>query len=559
MGTNKVTAINRRVRRRHHALHRGALATSAVFALSAHAFEIDTGNSDITVRWDTTVKYSNAFRLKSASAALLSNPNNDDGDRNFGPGLISNRMDLFSEMDVTWQRRFGARVSGAAYYDSIYNGSNDNPGIAGGAFPNQTSVSYNRFTHAARVNQGRNVELLDAFLFGKFDLENGAATVRAGKHSLIWGESLFFGGNAVAGGQMPVDAVKLASVPGTQFKEAIRPVPQVSGQIQLGPQFSLAGYYQFQWAASKVPFAGTYFSDNDIAAGSETMLLGPGVPPARRLSDARGRNSGQGGVQLKIRGEETDYSLFAIRYHSKTPQVIPVLGMTPQGPTPSGYYLAYQEAITAFGASASRTFDNFNIAIEGSLRHNQDLATNRGVDTSAFTDAARSNNRSNPAYAVGNTAHINVSTIASLPATPLWREASLTAEAAWNRVMKITKNTDAADARGSRDGLQFRFVLEPMYRNVFPGVDVSVPVGMSWAPKGARPLAAGSPSAWTPEGGGDMNIGINASFRDAWRFTLAYTHYYGPSSTFMSSDGSFGWRQTLKDRDFIAASLRYSF
>ncbi|KGP02054.1 hypothetical protein JT27_12125 [Alcaligenes faecalis] len=554
-----MTAHDRRALKRLCAFRGGALALGIALAVPAQGFEIDVGNPDMTVRWDTTVKYSNAFRLKSASSDLLSNPNNDDGNRNFGRGLISNRLDLFSEMDVMWQRRFGLRVSGAAYYDSVYNESNDNPGLAGGAFPNQTSVAYNRFTNDVRVKHGRNVELLDAFVFGKFDMDNGAATLRAGRHSLIWGESLFFGANAIAGGQMPIDAVKLASVPGTQFKEAIRPVPQISGQIQLGPQVSVGAYYQFQWAESKVPLAGSYFSDNDTAAGSETLMVAPGLPPARRLADARARNSGQGGLQLKLRLDETDLGLYAIRYHSKTPQVIPVLGVTPQGPMPTGYYLAYQEAITAVGASASRTFDNFNIAIEGSIRHNQDLATNRGIDASALTGEPFSNNRHNPAYAVGDTAHINISTIASLPATSLWREANLTAEAAWNRVLKITKNPDAADVRGTRDGFQLRFVFEPMYRNVFPGVDISVPMGMSWAPKGSRPLAAGSPNAWTPEGGGDINIGINASFRDAWRFTLAYTHYYGPSSSFMSSDGVFGWQQSLRDRDFIAASLRYSF
>ncbi|WP_237171280.1 DUF1302 domain-containing protein [Pandoraea pulmonicola] len=535
------------------------LAAGAMSALSATAMEIDLGNPDVIARWDTTLKYSNAFRLSGAAPALVANPNNDDGDRNFRAGLISNRVDLFSEMDATWQRRFGVRLSGAAYYDSVYNRSNSNPGFAGGAYPNQTSVPSNQFTSTARVTQGRNVELLDAFVFGKFDLDTGDATVRAGRHALIWGESLFFGANAIAGGQMPVDAVKLASVPGTQFKEAIRPVPQLSGQMQLGPNVSVGAYYQLEWVPNRVPVAGTYFSNNDTDVGSERMLLGPGVPAAVRLGDVKPKNSGQGGVQLRFREADTDFGLYAIRFHSKTPQVVPVLGLTPGGPAPTGYRLAYQEGITALGASASHTFGDVNLAIEGSIRHNQDLASNRGVDASAISPAPATNNTDNPGYAVGNTAHINISSITSLPVTPFWREANLTAEFAWSHVMRITRNPGAADVNGTRDGFQVRFILEPTYRNVFSGVDISIPIGMSWAPSSSRPLAAGNPNAWTPAGGGDITIGINASFRDAWRFTLAYTHYYGALGSFTTAANAFSWQQTLKDRDFIAASLRYSF
>ena len=44
------------------------------------------------------------------------NANGDDGDRNFNKGLVSNRLDLFTEMDAVWQQRAGLRMSGAAYY-----------------------------------------------------------------------------------------------------------------------------------------------------------------------------------------------------------------------------------------------------------------------------------------------------------------------------------------------------------------------------------------------------------------------------------------------------------
>jgi hypothetical protein len=41
------------------------------------------------LRWDNTLKYSGAVRLREQSSALLANINGDDGNRNFDPGFIS--------------------------------------------------------------------------------------------------------------------------------------------------------------------------------------------------------------------------------------------------------------------------------------------------------------------------------------------------------------------------------------------------------------------------------------------------------------------------------------
>jgi hypothetical protein len=554
-----------RVRLGAFALRPVVLVAIALIAGHAGAAEIDVGNPDVAMRWDTAVKYSAAWRLKGQDPALLVNVNADDGERNFDKGLVSSRVDLFSEFDVSWQKRLGLRLSGAAYYDRVYNTTNDNPGFPGGAFPNQTSVPANEFTEATRKVHGRNAEVLDGFVFGKAELGGMTLSGRAGKHSLLWGESLFFGANAIAGGQMPVDAVKLLSVPGTQFKEAIRPVPMVSGQLQIDSRLSVGAYVQTSWAPNRVPAVGSYLSDSDAAVeGAERIYTGA-TSAAVRTADLRARNSGQGGVQLRYRGEETDFGLYAIRFHDKTPQLVPVLSVVPGvGPVPTSYYLAYHENIDAFGASASRTFGNFNVAIEASVRRNADLASSQAVDASNLAAPGvipATDNRDNPGYAVGRTAHVNLSTLAQLDASPLWREATLLGEIAWNRVLKVTKNASAADPRATRDGVALRMVFTPMYRNVLPGVDLGVPVGLGWAPKGSRPLAMNNPNTWIPNGGGDVSLGIDGSFRDVWRFGLGYTHYYGEMGTFQVSDtdSTFTWKQTRRDRDFIAASLRYSF
>ena len=94
-----------------------ALAISALFgAGAAQAFEIDTGNPDISMRWDNTFRYNLGLRAQSQDPKILASPNFDDGDRNFSNGsIVTNRLDLLSEFDFVWQRKHGFRVSAAGW------------------------------------------------------------------------------------------------------------------------------------------------------------------------------------------------------------------------------------------------------------------------------------------------------------------------------------------------------------------------------------------------------------------------------------------------------------
>lgn len=567
-----------------------AIALSGA-SLNAAAFQIDTGDSDVKVTWDNTVKYSSAWRLQNPDATLTRNPNMDDGDRNFKKGLISNRLDLLSELDVAY-KNVGARVSGAAWYDSEYLRNNDNPGFPGGAFPNQMSVGSNQFTQATRDIHGKNAEFLDAFVYGKFDLGERRATVRLGQHALQWGESVFFGGNAIAGGMAPVDVVKLLSVPNTQFKEAIRPVPQISGQIQLTPDVSFGAYYQFKWEPNRLPAVGSYFSFVDTAAdgGEQLLLAGPGSPfaaNAPRIVDQRAGDSGQGGFQMRFRIEETDFGLYLLRFHDKNFQQVVNAGLAPTvvpaaacggafgpagvaiGPNcflaggPVSYRLAYHEGITAFGGSVSHTFGSANFAMEASIRHNQDLASSGAFDASALGGPA-TNNNSNPGYATGKTAHINASVLWTLAPTVLFNEASFMGEVAWNRVLSVTHNpvnaigVAALDPHATRDSIAFRGIFTPTYRQVLSGLDIEVPIGLGFSPKGSRSMALG-PGNFPADGGGDFSVGVNGIYLDNWRVGLSYTHFFGPMDTLLNSTNAFSYKQTQGDRDFIALSVRTTF
>lgn len=553
-----------------------ALAFTALVATLpvGQAMELSGPDDEVKLTWNNTIRYGLGFRTSGQSAALTGNPNADDGDRNFGKGLISNRVELLSEFDARSNHGFGARISAQGWYDTVYNRSNDNPGFAGGAVPNNTSVPANQFNATTRRLQGRDLQLRDAFAFYNGDVNGVPVTVRAGQHALVWGESLFFAGNGIAGAQSPFDIARLQADPTAQAKEFVLPVPQISGQIQLTPTVTVGAYYQPKWKANTFPAVGSYFSVGDLfGAGAENMWVGPAAS-VPRAADLKARNSGQGGIQLRWRADETDYGLYWMNFHDKTPQIVTLIG--PTGPT--GFYQAYNENTKLLGVSASHTFGDANFAIEASVRRNQALASSGGaVDLSPLmaaigVPAAAVDNAGNPAYAVGNTAHVNLSTIWSLAPNALARESTVVGEIAWNRVLSCTRNCysnnpavpAALDPNGTRNAWGLRVVFTPTYRQILSGMDLSIPVGFSYSPKSSRSLAFG-PGVLPPANGGDVTIGMSVVYDATWYFNLAYTHFYGTADTLLSSDPTkaaappYTYGQSLKDRNFISLSLRRTF
>lgn len=519
---------------------------------AANAFEIET-DSDVKIRWDNTIKYSAAQRLKNPSSSLTSDPNLDDGDASFRKGIISNRFDLLSELDVT-KNDYGMRISAAFWSDSVYKGKN----AYAGRTSNATSVSLNEFTQFAKKTHGQNQEILDAFVFGKTTVGESTLTGRLGRHSLQYGETLFFGGNGIAAAQGPIDVVKLLSVPGTQFKEVLRPVEQISTNLQLQPNLSVGGYYQLRWRPSRLPAPGSYFSNVDFAPdGAESIILGPGVS-ARRGADFKPKDSGQGGMQIRYTPVDSgvDLGFYLARFHDKGPSGLYIVPPGLPFPAPVGLYQAYHEGIKTAGASASTSIGDWNVATEVSVRHNTPLNSNPVV---SFGDG---NNTTNPLFAVGKSAHANLSGIYVLPKTSLWDGGTLLAELAWHRLTSITSNpispatnVGALDPGVTRDATAFRLIFEPTYYQVRDGLDISVPIGLGYGLDGRSPLFTGG---FSPKGTGDFSIGVKGVYAQKWNFGINAVTYIG-SEKLVAVNGAQTYGQSLKDRKFVALNVWRTF
>jgi Protein of unknown function (DUF1302) len=570
--------------------HRIALAAAAALVLpTAQAFDITPADSDYKVRLDLTPKVSTAYRLKNPSDTLTrldvaGDPgtlNEDDGDHNFKKGIISKRVDLLTEFDVTGPN-FGGRMSATAWYDAAYMGRNDYQGTAlyaaGNALGpvlntsnNDFGQDQNEFNAATRKRHGRGAELLDAFVYLKGDLGGMKANLRVGKHTLQWGESLFFGQNGIANAQGPVDIAKIVSVPGWQFKEVLLPVEQLSGSLRVAEGVQIGAYYQLKWRKSKLPGVGSYFSDQDYIGGSR-VNFGPGVGDVPTLTekDNTPGNHGQGGVQLRWSptGGDYEFGFYAAQYHDKTPSA-PVFDFVN-----GNVHVAYAKNIRTVGASVTSSVGQLNWAVEGSVRQNAPLASDPALLGPSGVFSC-DNGSDKPCYAVGNTAHLLVSGIYVLQPSALWQGGSLLGELAYNRRLKVTKDIFAKpdgsssgfgglDPNTTKGAFALRMLFEPSYFQVAPGLDLSLPVGVGYN-FGGRSSAIGNFAGGVSDGG-DWSIGVKAKYQNDWNVALTYNDYFGKAKTFTetlaagtASPRQLSYGQTLRDRAYLAFSASRTF
>ena len=562
----------------------GATATIFVSAVAncvvlplAHGNEL-VSTDDLKVRWDNTLKYTDAWRVAAPNGEIANQngnwPNTDFGDLGYGKGdMVNDRFDLLSEFDITY-KNFGGRVSGAYWYDAVYaKGTNGFPGsdplpntqqaLAGGA--------NNALPKASSNLMGNHGELDDAFVFGKFDLGEQKLTVRLGKHTLIYGESLFLGQNGIAVAQGPVDVSKALSLPNSQFKEIAMPVDQISASLAVTESVSLGAYYQFAWKPDRFPGVGSYFSPADVVgAGANLALLAAPVPggwaPVFRGNDFGGKNTGQWGMQAKFSLGDVEYGLYAAKYDDKAPiMTIDASSLAP-GLTPT-YNLMYATNISVYGASFSTVVSGTNLAGEISTRRNIPLVA-PGDAFIALIDTGGMNNVNDTPYARGNSLHMNLSTITVFPATSIWDAGSLVAEYAFNRLLDVThdtalvipplnlSNTTAINPAHTRDADFVRAVFTAEYFQVTPGVDISVPIGVGYGLSGRSVVAQ-----LMPYHGGDFSLGLNATMNHVWKASLNYTNYFGNPGSANGPDGALPgtFKNSFADRDFVSVSIQRTF
>lgn len=525
----------------------GPFCLGGIPALAAELY-----NSDgIDLRWDNTIQYSAMFRLNGRDPILLSDPNADDGDRDFPAGFASNRIDLQSEISV-FKDGLGFDASAEGWYDSLYDQRNGNNSPA--TF-NPVSVAHNRFTDQTQVQEGRDAELRNAFIQDRFEIAGMPLSLRVGRQTLLWGESLFFPENGIAGGQAPVDQEKQLRVPTDYARNVYLPVTQASASLQLPSGLAIDAYYQFEWRPDRAPAAGSYFSAVDyLDAGGERIILAPGQY-FYRADDQKPPPGGQFGAALRFSDGEVDYGLYALRFNAKDPEIYYRPGIAVgSGPPPvitdpgvvnlaigkvGTYRLVYPQHIELYGASASFYVGDNNVALEISGRRNMPLVS----QPLYLAPGQAADGGDNPLYALGDTLHAQASTVTTFARNAVWDSADLQAEIAANYRLDVTRNRAALDPSRSKGAIEFRGTFEPSYYEVLPNLDLTLVLGLGYNLAGKSSI-----NPYEYEATGDVEFGVTAHFRTVWQGSLLLTHYLGDPTD-----------QSFADRDFISLTVQRTF
>ena len=513
------------------------LALTLLGGPSARAADLYSADG-FDIGWDNTLRYSTASRISPRNPKLLSNPNSDDGDRDFAPGLISNRVDLLSTLDIS-RGDFGARVSVAAWYDTVYHAhtANDSP-----ATYNPVSVPNTQFARAVRNLMGQDAEFEDAFAYDNFAIDDSQVSLRLGRQTVLWGESLFFDENSIAAARAPVDYIKALSAPESYSENVFLPVDQLSVTVQPGSDVAISAYYQLGWRPSRLPGVGSYFSYTDyLGAGDERIFLAPG----RYLShgdDQLPSAGGQYGVSLHTTANDWDIGLYALKYDATYPIVKHTRAASgSSSPGSVGEFeLIYPTGIELYGASFSGYLGDSNIAGEIAARTNAPLASTSSVSPHSVTQPPPYVDNG---YAEGDTLHAQISSITTQPPAPTWNSADLRLEVAANYILDVAQNYAAFDPSQDRFTMNTRVLFEPHYFEVLSNLDVGVPIGFGYN------LVGRSSEDYAPNSGaGDFEVGLSATYLSVWKANLGLTCFLGGASN-----------QPLADRDFISFSLERTF
>lgn len=501
------------------------LAVSGLWSTNAAAFQFETDNPDVEIRWDNQVRYNAGWRMNQRERTLGDTWSLQANEYRFNKGdMVTNRVDLLSEFDFIFKKSYGFRVSGSAWYDQAYDDSvHGNPAYQaaglGTAYPGNVFPSTNNryYTHSA--------EFLDAFVFGRIDLGESPLDVRVGSHNIYWGESLFSPIHGVSYAQGPVNFIKSLATPGSEAKELFLPVNQLSATFRLNEVISFAGQYALEWKPFRLPEGSTYLGSSDLLFSGGTRIspfstatflgdidFGPNSKPKDRTN---------WGVNAKAATGIGTFGVYYRKFDDKVPQF---LSTTARGKTE--YYSAYAKDVSLIGLSLSRDLPG-GIALGSELVYRNNTVLNTVFGSKEL--------------ARGDTLHALVNAVAIIGKTPLFDMSVISAELTYSRLEKITENanyfksvdaTCAGSVSGTRgtwkdgcatkDALGFAISVSPTWFQVFPAVDLSMPMSYNRGLKGNSPVPFGG-----NQGTGSWSIGLSADYQAKYKFDLTYIDYYG--------------------------------
>lgn len=574
-----------------------AVAVAAtLWAPSSHAFRFGS-EEGLSGSFDSTVSFGMSARIGSAGCSTIGNDsggcnNGTDNDLsrvyNLGNGLGYANADFnftnFDDGNLNYKKGdvFSAALKGTHDLSLKYPGGWS--ALARVTWFKDFKAKDTRRTDVASEAEG-DVTLLDAWVAKSFSIGEQYGKIKLGNQVISWGEDIF-----ILGGVNQINAIDLQKfhIPGTQLKEIFIPAPMLSGSFGLTEKLGMEAYYQYAWNSFKFDPSGTFFSTADVLGkgrrvaylpgsicsdfgltgpcGDQTALtdperiaLGTAVP---YLGSEKPKRGGQYGVNFRYTADEidTEFAVTYQRYHDK----LPFLGFTGNSAgAVTGYYVAYGENKDLYAISANTKLFNVAVGAELSYRPNDSV----GIDpTVPFGSIFGGSFDKNSVYDVGRHPGYVEEEKYQFHLTGFYT---------------FSHNDPLgglAKAVGASDG----FILTEAAVTHYPGLDTSgrtpyflpdysLPDKTSWGyvfEMGLNyPNAFGSGVTLTPQidwyhdvsgtspnaipfvqGRKALTLSLFANYRDSWKAAIQWVNFHGG-----------GANNLMRDRDFIAASVSYSF
>jgi hypothetical protein len=312
-----------------------------------------------------------------------------------------------------------------------------------------------------------------------------------------------------------------------------------------------------------------------------------------RGGDRDARDSGQWGTALRWLGDDTEYGLYFMNYHSRSPTVgTTTAGLTTLARIPAivgaanriapgtgsalaqsvmlgrgQYYLEYPEDIRLYGASFSTTLPTGTAWTgEISYRPNAPVQVNTNdltlallnpIAGGAASPIATTPGADNKGYRRKEVTQVQSTLTHFFDQVLGAQRLTLVGEAAVVHVGGLESRTKLRYGRdsvygqygfgGDTDGFvtstswgyRARAILD--YANVIGGINLKP--NLSWS----HDVAGYGPNGLFNEGAKAVSVGVDADYRNTYTASLSYTDFFG------------GDYNTLEDRDFLALSFGVNF
>ena len=518
---------------------------------------VDFGEGDLNGRLATTISQGLTFGTGRGDGEA------NDALNNYDRGLMSSTSKITTDLELNYQN-LGMFVRATGFRD---------PEVQSG--------------------DEEDLEVLDAYVYGTFEIGRAPASLRLGDHVINWGESTFipYGINVTN----PFDLDKIAR-PGSELREASIPVSMASATVSPIPNLSIESYYQFDWEPAQI--------------GARSGISFVQEP----------RNGGQWGAAFRYYAEELDSAelgLYYIEHHARIPVISarqgdrrslaatlqklqPFLSRPPgrpplppaaataallQNPRVQGLlreYVSngtlYPEDLKLIGASINSELGTSGWAIQGEYTFRPDAPVQRSL-SEVFTEAAgplvraallpaacgnipppRCITRAQflrsyqpgflPGYIERDISQVQATLTKSFGPTLGADSALLVAELGLTHVHGMPTDSESVlrssnadpESRATATSWGYRVSAELEFNNPIAAVNLFPFAQVGHGVSGNTPL----PTATFVEDSITLTLGTRLEYLQRWEASLDYTIQTGRSNR-------------SRNRDFVAASVKYSF